>query len=141
GWAALGVALEGGERNRGRHAAAAEFAVALERRRPEPRAAADHDGAGGVHHRERANREAVRRHRRGRADAAFEVDRGGAEAGADAAEREAPTRRQRRGIAEVAIGRKASPVLVAARDQPEQDRARHNPHPPAPTPNSPPPLP
>ena len=71
----------------------------------------------------------VRRDRRCRADAALEVDGGGAEAGADAAERELGGGGCGRRIAEVAIGREAAPVLVAAGQQVEQDRARHDRHP------------
>ena len=107
---------------------AAEFLVLLERRRPEMRAVADGHAAGGIDGDQRADGEPVARLRRGRADAALEVDRGGAEAGADAAEREIRAGGFRRGVAELAIGRVAAPVLVAAGEQVEQDGARHDRH-------------
>ena len=56
----------------------AEFRVALEGRRPEMRAVADRDAAGGIHRDNGADHNAVARHRRRRADAAFKIDGGGA---------------------------------------------------------------
>ena len=76
-----------------------------------------------IDHRKRADRDAAFGLRRSRAKAALEIGRGRAEAGADAAEREIGARRTRRGIAEIAIGREASPGLVAAVEQIEADRA------------------
>ena len=89
-FAGLAFGLEGERlRRHGRgQAVSAEFAVALVRRGPEMRPAADHGGAGGIDHRERADGGAVAGLRRGRADAALQIRGGGAEARADAAERE-----------------------------------------------------
>ena len=66
--------------------------------------------------------------RRGRAKTALEVDDGGAEPCADAAEGEVRRGGSGRRIAEFAIGRIAAPVLVAAVQQIEQDRRRHDRH-------------
>ena len=74
---ARGASASGG--NVGGKAAPAELAVALERRGPEMRPVADGDAAAGIDRRERADGEAVARHRRSRADAALEVDGGGAQ--------------------------------------------------------------
>jgi len=93
---------------------AAELAVQLVGRRPEPRAVADGDAADGVDHRERGDAHAVGQFRRGRAQPALEVDRGGAEARAGGAEREIIACALAGRIAEVAIGREAAPLLVAA---------------------------
>ena len=49
-------------------------------------------------------------------------------AGAGAAEREVAAALRGRRVAEIAIGRKAAPVLVAAVQEIEQDRARHDRH-------------
>ena len=67
--------------------------------------------------------------RRGGADAALAIDRHRAGAGADAAEREIETGGGGRRIAELAIGREAAPILVAAVEEIEQDRGRHDRHP------------
>ena len=85
------------------------------------RTAADHRAAGGIDQRKRADSDASGRCCRGGTRAAFEIDGGGAEARADAAERE--VRGGARGglIAEFPIGRITAPVLVAAIEQIEQD--------------------
>ena len=107
----------------------AELGVLFERRRPEPGTAADHHRAGGINHRERAHGQPVGDCCRRRADAAFEIDRGRAEAGPYAAKREGRGGDGRGGVAQLAIGRKSTPVLLAAGKQVEQDRARHDRHP------------
>ena len=71
---------------------------------------------------------AFRRYRRGRTDSAFAIDRGRAGAGADAAEREIGIGGRGGRVAKLAIGRVAPPVLVAAAEQIEQDRRRHDRH-------------
>ena len=120
---AFGAQREVGGCHLRRRAAPAEFLVLLERRRPEMRSVADHRRADGIDHRKRADGDAVARLRRGRADAALERRGGRAESRADAAEREVGARGFRRLVAELAIGRIAAPVLVAAIEQVEQDRA------------------
>ena len=90
------------------------------------RSLADGHAAGGIRRHDGAHQQPVARLRGGRADAALEVERGGAEPRADTAEREFGTRDFRRLIAELAIRRIAAPGLVAAREQIEQDRARHD---------------
>src|SRR6185312_6828154 len=110
-------------------AASAEFLVAFERAGPELRAAANNRTAGGIHRRQCANGDAAARLRRRRAEAALEIDRGRAEPRAGRAERELLFRRGRGGVAKLAIGRIAAPVLVAAAEQIEQDRRRHDRHP------------
>ena len=127
--AALGAVAQRLGRNRGRQAEPAELGMVLERRRPEPRPAADHRRAGRVDGGERADRVARGGRRRGRADAALEVERGGAEAGPDAAEREFAGGAFGRRITEVPVGGEAAPILVAPGQQVEQDRARHDRHP------------
>ena len=103
---------------------AAEFAILFEGCRPEMRTVANGDGADGVHYHDRADGDAAARLRRSRADAAFQRGGGGAETGARAAEREVGSGAGRGLIAEVAVGRKTAPVLVAAIEQIEQNRAR-----------------
>ena len=71
----------------------------------------------------------VRGRRRGRADAALEVERGGSQAGPDAAERKLGRGALGGRIAEIPIGGEAAPILVAAGREVEQDRARHDRHP------------
>ena len=63
---------------------------------------------------------------RRRAEPALEIRGGGTEAGADAAERELVAGGDRSCVAELAIGREAAPGLVAAVEQVEADRARHD---------------
>src|SRR5262249_60118065 len=58
--------------------------------------------------------------------AALEVDGGGRGAGPDAPEREIEGRVRGRRVGELAIRRKAAPVLVTAVEQIEQDRARYD---------------
>jgi len=101
---------------------AAEFGVLLVRGRPEPRAVPDDGAAGRIDGGQRRNNEAAIDRCRCRADAALEIDRGGAEPGADAAESEVSARCLRRRKAKVAIGRVAAPFLVAAIEEIEQNR-------------------
>ena len=96
---------------------------------PEPRAAIDHDAADRIDGGERADGVAIRRFGRGGTDAAFVIDRGGAGAGADAAQREFGCSRGGGGVAEIAIRRKPAPILVAAAQQIEQHGRRHDRHP------------
>ena len=92
------------------------------------RAVADHRRADGIDHRQRADRDAAARHGRGGADAAFEICGGSAKPGTGAAEREFGAGQFRRLVAELAVGRIAAPVFVAAVEQVEQNRARHDRH-------------
>src|SRR5208282_975758 len=119
--AAFGERFEGLGWKRRRQTAPAELAVPLERCRPEPGPAVDENAAGGVDNGNRADDVAVRRLRRGGTDPALAIDRGRAGAGADAAEGEIGTGRGGCRIAELAIGRKTAPVLVAAAQQIKQD--------------------
>src|SRR5262249_56892791 len=64
----------------------------------------------------------------GRAEPALEIDGGGAEAGAGGSERKRLAGARGGGVAEIAIGRKASPVLVAAVEEVEQNGAAHDRH-------------
>src|SRR5579862_6297102 len=98
----------------GRHAEPAEFALLLERCRPEPGAAADHHRACRIHSGERPHAVAAGGDRGCRADTAFEVGGGGAQSGADTAEREIRRQGGGRHIAEVSVGGEASPILVSA---------------------------
>ena len=104
----------------------AKFAADLERRRPEPRTVADGHAADRIDDRERGNHDAIGGRRRSRADAALEIGRGRAHAGAGASEGERAGGRSGCGIAEIAIGRKPAPGLVAAVQQIEADRAGHD---------------
>src|SRR5262245_34917184 len=82
--------------------------------------AADIDAAAGIDGDQRADGMAIARHRRGGAEPAFEVDRGGPEACPRSPEREASPGGCGSGVAQIAIRRKAPPVLVAAVEQVEQ---------------------
>ena len=115
-------------RQRRGQAAPAELAILLERRGPEMRAVADRHAADRVDHDDRADGRAVARLRGGRAEPALQVDGRCAESRARVAEREVAAGIRRRRKAEIAIGRKAAPVLVAAVEQVEHDRARHDRH-------------
>src|SRR6185312_13327958 len=109
-----------------RQTTAAKFAVDLERRGPEPGAVADGYAADRIDHGECRHQRAAGSLRRRRAEAALQRGRRGAHAGTDASEREVLARRRGGRIAEIAIGRKAPPFLVAAVEQIEADRARHD---------------
>src|SRR5262249_58950583 len=78
--------------------------------------------------RERAHHVAVARDRGRRADAAFQIDRGGAHPGPDAAELEILAGGRRRGIAEIAERREPAPILVAAPEQVEEHGSGHDRH-------------
>ena len=67
-------------------------------------------------------------HRRGRAEPTLEVDGGGAEAGPRGSERKRLAGLRRGAVAEIPIGGKASPVLVAAVEEIEQHGAAHERH-------------
>ena len=122
----LSRALQHVRRERSRQSASAEFVVQFERRRPEPWPVADGHAADGIDDRERPDHDAAVGLRGSGAEAALEIGGGRAEAGADAAQREIGARRTRCGVAEIAIGREASPCLVAAVEQIEADRARND---------------
>ncbi len=93
GSAALDAHAQHVRRKRLRRSAAAIFAIAFKRRRPEPRPIADRDAADRVDHRKRSDPHAAQGLRRCRSDPALEIRGGGAEPGADAAEREIRSRR------------------------------------------------
>src|SRR5262249_61309569 len=78
---ALAIRHEARRRYGRRKTEAAEFAVHLERGCPEVGAVADRDPTAGVRGDERAHSMTVARARKGRAEPALEVVRGGAEAG------------------------------------------------------------
>src|SRR5437016_6222991 len=86
------------------------------------RPAADFDAPAGIDGSERADDVAVARHRRGGAEPALEVDRGGAESCPRGSDREAVPGACGGGITEIAVGRKTAPILVAAVQQVEQHR-------------------
>src|SRR6185437_187286 len=125
---AFGAQGKVGGRDRLRGAEPAEFLVLLEWRRPEMRPVADDCAADGVDDGEGADCDAVRRRRGGRADAALERGGGGAEARAGSAEREIRFGCVRGLVAEFAVWRVTAPILVAAVEQVEQDRAGHDRH-------------
>src|SRR5262245_41107597 len=108
---------------------AAEFAVLLEGPRPEPWSAADHDRACGIDGGERPDSHAICGRRGGRTDTPFEVDSGGTQPRAHAAKRKAGIDCRRCRVAKLAIGRMASPVLVAAGEEIEQGGAWYDRHP------------
>src|SRR5262249_59216319 len=89
---------------------------------------ADMDAAGGIARDEPADRVPTGGPRRSRAEPALEIDGGGAEAGAGGAERKRLAGARSGGVAEIAIGRKAPPVLVAAVEEVEQHSAAHDRH-------------
>src|SRR5215468_1759818 len=62
------------------------------------------------------------------AEPSLEIDGGGAEAGAGGSERKRLAGARSGGVAEIAIGRKAPPVLVAAVEEVEQHGAAHDRH-------------
>src|SRR5262245_58246056 len=117
---------------RGRHgggkAQSPELAVHFEGGGPELRSLADIDAAAGVDRNQRPDRVAVAGERGGRAQPALEVDGGGAETRPGGAEREGLARLGGGRVAEVAVGRKASPVLVATVEQIEQRGAANERH-------------
>src|SRR5215510_1548549 len=127
-WPSFRVQGERRGRHRRRKSQATELAVHLERCCPEMRAAADIDAAAGIDRDERADRVPIAGHRRSRAEPALEIDGGGAEAGAGGAERKRLAGARSGGVAEIAIGRKAPPVLVAAVEEVEQHSAAHDRH-------------
>src|SRR5262249_14853371 len=112
--AALRAWRERACRQRRGKTATAVFPVALERRRPEPWPATDDDATGAIDSRERADRVSAVGDGRGGAAPALEIDRGRAEPGADAAQGKIVRCRHCCPVAEIAIGWKAAPVLVAA---------------------------
>ena len=126
GRAALDAHRQHARRERWRRSASAIFAIDLKRRRPEPWPVADRDGADRIDHRDGRDLDAIRCRGRCRADPALEIRSGGAEPGADAAEREVRSGGGGCGITEVAVGRKAAPGLVAAVQEIETDRAGHD---------------
>ncbi len=113
-------------RERGRLSAPAKFVILFERRCPEPWAVADGHAAHGVDHGERPDGDAAFGLRGSGAKPALEIGCRRAEPGADAAQREIAACRTGCGVAEIAIGREASPCLVAAVEQIEADRARND---------------
>src|ERR1043165_3492789 len=92
------------------------------------RPVADDDAADRVHGDNRADGEAIARLCRSGAEAAFEIRRGRAIARTGRAELEVACETGRGRVAEIAIGWKAPPVLVAAIEQVEQDRTWHDRH-------------
>src|SRR5215510_2083074 len=108
---------------------AAKLAVLLECPRPEPWPTTDHDRACGIDGGERPDGHAICGGRGGRTDTPFEVDRGGAHPCTHAAERKAGIDCRRCRVAKLAIGRMASPVLVAAGEEIEQGGAWYDRHP------------
>ena len=123
---ALDAHLQHVRGKRRRQTASAIFAVDLERRGPEPRSVADRDGAERIDDDECRDLHAIAGLSGGRADAAFQVCGQGAEPRAGAAERKAGCGCRRRGVTEIAVGRKAAPLLVAAIEKVEADRAGHD---------------
>ena len=97
-----------------------------ERRSPEARSVADRDAADRIDDGKCGDADAVTRRCRGRPKAALEVGGGGAETRADAAEREVGARGCCGGVAEIAIGREATPFFIAAVEQIEADGAWHD---------------
>ena len=87
---------------------------------------ADGDGADRIDHRKRGDGDAVLRHRRGGADTGFQRRSGCAKARADAALCEGAAGGTCGLIAKLEIGRDAAPFLVAAIDEIEHHRARHD---------------
>jgi len=85
--------------------------------------------ADGVDDRQRSDPKPACGDRARRAHAALQIDRGGAVASAGAAQIEGFARGLRRHEAELAIGRMAAPILVAAVEEIEADRGRHDRHP------------
>jgi hypothetical protein len=110
-------------RERRRQSAPAIFAVDFKWRGPEPRSVADRDGTYRIDHRERGDLDAVFGFRRSGAEAALEVGRQRAEARTRAAECESLGCRGGRGEAEIAVRGEAAPLLVAAVQEIETDRA------------------
>ena len=92
------------------------------------RATANRGAANRVDRHDCAHSRPIARHRRGRAEAALQVDCGRAVTRTRRAELDIRTGIRRRGVAEIAIGRESAPVLVAAVQQVEHDRARHDRH-------------
>src|SRR5262249_1426521 len=84
--------------------------------------------AGGIGDRNRTDGQAAARSSAGRANAAFEINRGGAKPSADASQGELGARRFRSFVPKLAIRRVAPPILVAARQQVEQNCRRHDRH-------------
>src|SRR6185437_3106337 len=102
---------------------AAKFAVEFERGSPEPGSVANRHAADSIDHRQRRDFDPACRCRGRRADTALQIGHGGTEAGADAAEGERGARRAGGGIAEIPVGRETAPMLVAAVQEVEADRA------------------
>ena len=125
---AFGTRRERRRRHARRKAEPAELAISLERRCPEMRPGADIDAAAGVDDDQRADRVSVTGDRGGRAEPALQVDGRGAEAATGGAECECLPRLRGGAVAEIAIERKAAPVLVAAVEQVEHRRAAHERH-------------
>src|SRR5271155_1306262 len=107
-------------------AEAAEFRAALVRRGPEMKAFAARRPPDRIDGHERADAKAARGHGARRTEAAFEIIDRCAISRAGGAERERD-RGGRRGLeAQVPVGRLSAPVLVAAVEEIEQARARHD---------------
>src|SRR5262245_44464819 len=104
----------------------AELLPPLERSCPKMRAIANGHAAGGVGSRKRTDRDAASRLCARRADATFEIDGCGAKSGAHAAKREVCRGTLGRIITEFAVGEITPPVLVASRQEIEQDCGRHD---------------
>jgi hypothetical protein len=94
----------------------------------------DRHGAGRIHRRERAHHNAVRADQRSAAEAAHHATArplpcdGRTESGSGGAEREIGGGALHGLVSHVAIGRMQAPILVAAIEQIEQDRLRHDRH-------------
>ena len=124
--AALEPHSQHARREGGGQATPPELVAGLERRRPEPWPIADRHAANGVDHRQCRDLDAVFGLSGRGAETALETGRGGAAAGADAAQRKIGACGASGGIAEIAIGRETPPGLVAAIEQVEADRARND---------------
>src|SRR6185437_15537732 len=107
---------------------AAELAILLVWRCPEPGTGTDRNAADGVDDSESADDVTVRVLSRRRTEATLAVDGRRAGAGADAAEGKIRARRCSRRVAQVAIRRKPAPILVATIVEIEHDGGRHDRH-------------